>query len=119
MIHTLYHLLQWLVGRRQSYRIRGGSMRPTLEHGDRVLIDPDAYRDKPPSVGELVLARHPYRRDVEMVKRVGDLEEGDRLVLQGDNPKESTDSRVFGPLPRRLLRGRVVLRIPAGPPSGS
>jgi len=94
-------------------------MRPTLRPGDQVLIDPSAYRRHPPRIGDVVLARHPYRRDVEMVKRIARTLPDGRLLLSGDNPEESTDSRTLGAIPPGLLRGRVVLRLPAGEPATS
>jgi nickel-type superoxide dismutase maturation protease len=106
------HIGLWALGRRRRYRIDGGSMRPTLSSGDHVLVDPGAYRSSPPRVGDVVLARHPFRRDVEMVKRVRDTLPGARFVLAGDNPAESTDSRTLGSVPLELIRGRVVLRFP-------
>jgi nickel-type superoxide dismutase maturation protease len=87
-------------------------MRPTLSPGDHVLVDPCAYRRHSPGVGDLVLARHPYRRDVEMVKRVAASLPDGRYLLAGDNPAESTDSRTLGTVSGRLIRGRVVLRLP-------
>jgi nickel-type superoxide dismutase maturation protease len=113
LIGSLLQLGLWTVGRRRRYRIRGASMRPTLSPGDQVLIDPSAYRRHAPRVGDVVLARHPYRRDVEMVKRIdGTLPDG-RLLLAGDNPDESTDGRTLGAISPDLLRGQVVLRLSA------
>ncbi len=111
----LVHLLLWLVGRRRRYRIRGGSMRPTLSPGDQILVDPLAYTQTGPKEGDIVVTRHLYRTDVWMVKRVvGVLEDG-RFFLVGDNPDESTDSRFFGTVPRSLILGRVVFRLPRFP----
>jgi nickel-type superoxide dismutase maturation protease len=113
LIGSLLQIGLWTLGRRRRYRIRGGSMRPTLRPGDHVLIDPSAYRHRSPMVGDVVLARHPYHRDIEMVKRVdGTLPDG-RLLLTGDNPDESTDSRTLGAISPDLLRGQIVLRLPA------
>jgi type IV secretory pathway protease TraF len=38
------------------------------------------------------------------------LEANGDLVVRGDNPNVSRDSREFGPVPRRLVVGRVVYR---------
>jgi len=46
------------------------SMRPTLAPGDRLRIDPRAYRDRPPRVGEIVVAIDPEAADRWLVKRV-------------------------------------------------
>jgi type IV secretory pathway protease TraF len=76
-------------------------MEPLLPAGSRViaaLYQPGA----PLRVGDVVLARRPDRPQVEMVKRIEALD-GDRVVLVGDNPAESTDSLVFGPVGRSAV----------------
>jgi len=46
-----------------------------------------------------------------VVKRVGDPGAGGRtVVVSGDNPDASTDSRTFGPVTAASVRGRVVYR---------
>jgi signal peptidase I len=46
------------------------SMRPTLEPGDRLLVDSAAYRDRPPETGDLVVLMDPQVPDRWLVKRV-------------------------------------------------
>lgn len=82
-------------------------MYPTLRDGDVVTVDRTAYVDLPPAVGDLVLARHPFKRDVLMVKRVHALTDEGRVDLRGDLPTESEDSRGFGALPMDHILGRV------------
>ncbi|RME41320.1 MAG: nickel-type superoxide dismutase maturation protease [Caldilineae bacterium] len=103
-------LLLWLFRRRRRFRVNGDSMRPLLEPGDEVLVDPRAYRRTPPQIGDVVIARHPFRRDVRLIKRVTKVLDGDRYELRGDNPAASTDSRTFGAVPRRHLLGKVTAR---------
>ena len=81
----------WILGNRRRFLVSGDSMKPTLENGQFVLVDP-----KPAVVseGDIVICRHPTM-DLELVKRVMVLEEG-RFFVQGDNVKESSDSRQFG-----------------------
>lgn len=76
-------------------------MEPTLPAGSRVVAVP-YQAGQPLRVGDLVLARRPDRPDVEMIKRVAAVD-GDRLVLLGDNPAQSTDSRLFGPVDRSAV----------------
>jgi nickel-type superoxide dismutase maturation protease len=85
-------------------------MFPTLQDGQIVLADPRAYRRRHPQVGDIVLARHPFRSDVPLLlKRITAISADGRFHLRGDNPDAlaTTDSRSFGPLPRAALRGRV------------
>jgi len=44
-----------------------------------------------------------------VVKRVADVS-GGTVVVRGDNPDASTDSRTFGPVPAASIGGRVVYR---------
>jgi len=108
-------------------------MLPALEPGERVLFDRLAYMLDEPRMWDLVLARHPARPGVRMIKRVAALPGEDaprrdgpqaRLVgapntdvldsgeywLLGDNAEESTDSRVLGAFRREdiVARGWVV-----------
>ena len=85
-------------------------MAPLLEPGDEVLVDPRAYRQTPPCSGDLVVARHPYRSDLLLIKRVARVLENGYFALEGDNPAESTDSRDFGSLPPERILGRVTSR---------
>ncbi len=76
-------------------------MEPLLPDGSQViasLYQPGAAL----RVGDVVLARRPDRPEVEMVKRI-EAVDGDRLVLAGDNPAASTDSRTFGPVDRSAV----------------
>ncbi|WP_298777697.1 S26 family signal peptidase [uncultured Fretibacterium sp.] len=95
--------------------VRGHSMYPTLRDGEPVVVDLSAYREEPPAVGDVVLAPHPFMRDVWMIKRVVGLVAGGRCVLQGDNAMESSDSRSFGPIPLRNVRGRATRKADGSP----
>jgi nickel-type superoxide dismutase maturation protease len=85
--------------------VRGPSMEPTLAPGDRLLV----LRVKRVRAGDVVAVRDPGDRRRLLVKRVGAVIPG-AVVLRGDNPGASTDSRVFGPVPEHAVVGRVVRR---------
>jgi hypothetical protein len=59
---------RWRSSRRVE--VADESMRPTLAPGDRLRVDPRAYRDRPPRVGEIVVAIDPEAADRWLVKRV-------------------------------------------------
>lgn len=103
-------VLLWLVRRRRRFRVTGTSMLPALKPGDVVLIDPDAYRHRRPQEGDIVIARHPLRADVRLIKRVTAVLDDGCLQLTGDNLSESTDSRSLGGVAPVHLQGLVTSR---------
>ena len=96
-------LFLWFVGRRRRYRVRGASMRPLLEDEDEVLVDARTS----PRVGDVVVARHPFRKSVFVVKTLASFDDEGRAHLVGLDPAASTDSRSLGAFAPDLLRGRV------------
>lgn len=105
---NLYELILWLLRRRRRFRITGDSMRPLLEPGDEVLVDSGAV----PRPGDIVVARHPFIRNLRVIKRVEAVGEDGRYLLKGDNPIASDDSRAFGPVSGERILGRVTSRLP-------
>ncbi len=107
---SIKHFLLWLCRRVKRFRIRGYSMEPTLQQGQEVLVSaptPGTY----PSPGQLVLVRHPAKKNLTMIKRCLHIE--DNLVfVVGDNPSESTDSRHFGPVQLEFILGYVRCTFP-------
>ena len=103
-------LLLWLLRLRRRFRVTGASMSPLIEAGDDVLIDPRAYRRRSPCPGDIVVAQHPYRRDLLLVKRVARVREDGHCLLEGENQSESTDGRSFGLLPPERILGQVTSR---------
>ena len=88
------------------------SMEPALRPGDWLLV----RRTRRIRAGQIVLARHPGRPDMLIVKRAARRMEGDGEVgggwwLESDNPGAgAVDSRRFGPVPASLIEGRVLFR---------
>lgn len=85
-------------------------MLPTLVPGDIVLINPKAYVDSIPKVGDIVLAEHPYQRDLSIIKRVAEITSEGRVVLRSDNLKAGSDSRQFGTISLQRIIGQVTCR---------
>ena len=89
--------------------VEGDSMRPTLEPGDWLLTDPDAFAHTLPVVGDLVLVPDPRMPERLLVKRVAEAE-GAELFVAGDAAAASTDSRTFGRVSAGRLEGRPWFR---------
>ncbi len=95
--------MHWPVAR---VKVAERSMEPALRPGDWLLV----RRTRLIRPGQIVLARHPGRPDMLIVKRAA------RRVVGGwwlasDNPEASAvDSRRFGPVPEALIVGKVLAR---------
>jgi nickel-type superoxide dismutase maturation protease len=81
-------------------------MSPALADGDRLLLWRSHSRLRR---GDLVALRDPHDSGRLLVKRVASLESAG-LVVHGDNPDWSRDSRSFGIVPRASIIGRPVYR---------
>lgn len=79
--------------------IQGDSMWPTIYDGERLEFVPHDTENVP-AKGSVVLAEHPLKQGVLMVKRVKSVS-ADRVFLEGDNPDPlaSEDSHNFGTVP--------------------
>lgn len=99
--------LLYFLGRRRGFLVEGNSMSPTLHDGDAVLIRPSSNI----SIGDIVLARHPYKQSVRILKRVAAIHADGHCDLTGDNASESTDSRSFGAIAAEDILGKVICRL--------
>jgi signal peptidase I len=91
-----------------AVEVRGRSMVPTLEPGDRLLVETWTYRRRAPEIGDIVVTPDPRSPARELVKRVAAVE-GGKVTLRGDAAR-STDSRRFGSVPVGMVRTRAALR---------
>jgi nickel-type superoxide dismutase maturation protease len=81
------------------------SMEPALRPGDWLLV----RRTRRIRPGQVVLARHPERPEMLIVKRAA--RRADGWWLESDNPEAgAVDSRQFGAVPVSLIVGRVLAR---------
>jgi phage repressor protein C with HTH and peptisase S24 domain len=78
-------------------------MLPTLREGQVVLV----FMSRNFHVGDVVVAFMDRR---EVVKRITKMRD-DAVFLEGDNSKESTDSKTHGWLADRHLLGRVIFPV--------
>jgi nickel-type superoxide dismutase maturation protease len=102
---TLAELAWWAWRRSERVEVEGLSMAPTLQPGDRLLI----WTKRELHIGDVVAAPDPRDKGRVILKRVGATGR-DGLLLLGDNPGHSTDSRHFGRVPASSIRGKVVYR---------
>jgi nickel-type superoxide dismutase maturation protease len=101
------------VGRRwlDVVEVRGGSMAPSLQPGDRLLVESHSYQGRQPLPGEVVLAADPREPERELIKRVASVDSASASAeLRGDAASASTDSRDFGAVPLSAIRWRAVYR---------
>lgn len=95
----------WAWRRSERVEVAGLSMAPGLQPGDRLVF----WKTTAVRAGDVVAAadpRHPERTVVKRAVAVG----GDGVLLLGDNPDQSTDSRHFGRVPVTSVRGKAVYR---------
>jgi signal peptidase I len=105
--------------RPRRVEVAGDSMAPALVPGDRLL----AIRTQEYAVGDIVVVPDPRDAARVLVKRIAALPGGRvrsagvtlqagpaEVIVLGDNPRRSTDSRVLGPIRMEDLAGRCVYR---------
>lgn len=100
----------WLLGKRKRFRVQGNSMLPLLQPGEEILIDRHAYQNSLPQIGELVVAIHPEKSNLPIVKRVKAITPEGKYFLIGDNLAQSTDSNAFGAVSLEHILGKVTSR---------
>uniref|UniRef100_A0A8C5FZV4 Mitochondrial inner membrane protease subunit n=1 Tax=Gouania willdenowi TaxID=441366 RepID=A0A8C5FZV4_GOUWI len=123
-------LLWWLSGRSEHTLLSGPSMEPTIVNHDIVFSERLSRHLCKIQKGDIVIAKSPFDPNMNICKRVIGLE-GDKVCtsvlsdllkthtyvpkghvwLEGDNFRNSTDSRNYGPIPYALIRGRVCLKL--------
>ncbi len=97
----------FFLGKRRGFMVEGNSMLPTLKSGDAVLINPRSKFE----TGDIVLAKHPFKQSVKILKRIGEISQDGKFFLIGDNKDESSDSRSFSAIPKSEILGKAVCRL--------
>lgn len=88
----------------KRFTVSGNSMLPTLKPGQDVLVFNWAYLFSKLKVGDIVVI---WKNGKEMIKRV-QMSSDRGAFVTGDNKKESTDSRSFGPIDKSKIIGKVI-----------
>lgn len=90
------------------FKVRGDSLAPEYSQGDFVLVSKIPFFIAPPSPGDVIAFRQPgYGL---LIKRIQNLSPEGGLNVIGNNP-ESVDSRVFGPVRRKDILGKVIWHV--------
>lgn len=89
------------------FRVSGHSMEPTFKEGQILLVSSIPYLFQKRKVGDVVVIKDP--RDGRLLLKRIEKKEKDKYFVAGDNPASSTDSRTFGPIPRKNILGKVIL----------
>ncbi|MDB9527795.1 nickel-type superoxide dismutase maturation protease [Oscillatoria sp. CS-180] len=111
--HATYReIALWFLRRYRRFRVTGPSMLPCLTPGQEVLINPVAYVNSTPQRGDIVIANHPHRQNLRIIKRVDFVDSDGECYLKGDNPNASSDSRQFGLVSKNQLQGKVICLFP-------
>lgn len=105
----------------EGFAVQGASMEPTIQNGDYIFVWKLGYIFHEPQRGDIVVAT-PRQYSQKVVKRVivlpyesyqkddgtkDNIDPGEYFLV-GDNMVESIDSRVFGPVDRWDIKGRVI-----------
>ena len=84
----------------QSFLVQGGSMEPSLHHGDRLLVDKLTYRFRDPQRGEIIVFQYPADPSRKFIKRVIGLP-GDIVHIRGGlvfvNGRPLREDYILGP----------------------
>ncbi|MEI6477448.1 MAG: signal peptidase I [bacterium] len=107
------------------FRVDGHSMQPTLQNGQPLAVCEACLWFRTPQKDDVVIVQYEGAQSVRFVKRVEGLPgetvlvQNQPVVLQenqyfveGDNRGGSTDSRVYGPILKSQIIGRVLGNYP-------
>jgi len=121
--HTLKFLTFFIIffalfNFRVSY-ISGNSMNPTLQNNSLIIIDKYLFKLFNIQKGDILVVTH---QKEDMIKRLAYLPgekfeingkeiklQNDEIYILGDNPKESIDSRNYGPVKTNSIVGKIFL----------
>jgi nickel-type superoxide dismutase maturation protease len=88
------------------------SMEPALRPGDWLLVWRGVRARRPPRIrpGQIVIARHPGRPGMLLVKRAARRDPAGWWLESDNTGVGEVDSRAFGAVRPELLQGRVLAR---------
>ncbi len=86
-------------------------MEPQIKNGNTVLISGIFYLFRKPKVNDIIAFKN-FDGKI-LIKRIRKEENGN-FFIQGDNNKDSLDSRNFGMISKDKILGKIFYTLPAG-----
>lgn len=99
-------------------------MEPTYHNGDYLIVDEISYLAGEPKKDDVIIFRYPKDPKVFFIKRIIGLPNenisvngkevrlgDDEYFVMGDNRDFSSDSRAWGPVPKKMIIGRSFIRL--------
>lgn len=82
-------------------------MAPKFSDNDSVLVSSIPFMFGKPKKGDVVVFEKYHRMYVKRIDKI----ENKKYFLVGDNKKDSFDSRRFGSVSRKQIKGKVIFKI--------
>lgn len=82
-------------------------MKPTFSEDDSVLVSSVPLMFGKPKKGDVVVFEKYNRLYIKRIKKI----KGEKYFLVGDNKKDSQDSRRFGFVSRKQIKGKVIFKL--------
>ena len=93
----------------KRFVVKGHSMQPLFNPGDRVIINRWAYLFSPPKPGDLVAFWLQDESSDILLKRIKTIS-GNRVFVIGSNPNDSLDSSSFGAVSKNKVIGKFLTK---------
>lgn len=90
-----------------KFKIQGHSMEPLIQDGNTVLVSSIFYLFKNPKVNDIIAFKNAAGK--VLIKRITKKENGS-FFIEGDNKKDSLDSKNFGMISKAKILGKVIYK---------
>ncbi len=105
MLDKIYNLLFFILPI-VRFRVKGKSMEPYFFSGETLFVNKFFYLFQKPKIGDVIILKNPKDNNY-IIKTIDKINQEKYFVL-GYNLKESTDSRVFGWVPKKYIIGKAI-----------
>lgn len=90
------------------FKITGHSMEPRIKNGQSVLASNTPYWFKKPKINDIVAFKD--KTNKVLIKRITKIQNG-KYFVQGDNQKDSLDSRRLGLISGNQIIGEIICKL--------